>query len=120
MPKTVTILVTTLLILALCSVAFAAEQCREKKECDRCARGLYGYHHGFFPTYWAGQCPGQERPPQLRTYNRNSRYPNMYRFGKSNRYWEHGPGWRGHDTYRYYRFGDRDSVPMFQPKLSSD
>ncbi len=120
MKTMVTLLVTALLILALCSLAFAAEQGQGSDDQGRCSRSLYGYHHGFYHTYWAGQCPGQEWPPELRTYNRNSLYPEMYRLGKRNCYWEHGPGWRGHDTYRYYRYGDRDSVPMFKPKPSSD
>ena len=120
MRKFATVLATTLLILAVCSVTFAAEQYQGTGAQDRCARSLYGYHHGFFHTYWAGQCPGQERLAGLTIYNRNTFYPEAYRYGWRNCYWEHGPGWRGHDTYRYYNFGDRDSVPMFKPKPNAD
>ncbi len=120
MKKMVTILATALLVLALCSITFAAEQDQETSGQDRCATGLYGYSHSFYHTYWAGQCPGQERPADMGIYNRNSFYPEAYRYGGRNCYWEHGPGWRGPAMYRYYRFGDRDSVPMFKPKPDAD
>ena len=64
--------------------------------------------------YWAGWYDNYEQPPQLRTYHRNSFYPETYRHGRLNRYPETNWGWDGPNMYRYYRFGDRDSVPMFR------
>ena len=114
MRKTVTILATALLVLALCSVTFAADQDQETSEQDRCAGGLHGYSHSFYPTYWAGQCPGQERPAGMGVHSRNSFYPETYRHCRLNRYPETNWGWDGPNMYRYYNFGDRDSVPMFR------
>ncbi len=64
--------------------------------------------------YWAGWYDNYEQPPELRTYHRNSFYPETYRHGRLNRYPETNWGWDGPNMYRYYRFGDRDSVPMFR------
>ena len=92
MRKLLPVVLAVLLVAGLCAVSYTDQP-------DR---------------YWAGWYDNYEQPPQLRTYHRNSFYPETYRHGQLNRYPETNWGWDGPDMYRYYRFGDRDSVPMFR------
>ena len=100
MTKVTAVLAVAVLAIALGSVALADHQ------------GTYGYGAGHYHNYWAGEVPEYRPPCEMDVYTRNTFYPEAYRYGYRNHYVEHGMGWRGHDMYRYYHFGDRDSVPM--------